>query len=259
MNFKEKLTQIFKNILFYLSVPKCVGCKTRLSISDGPICPECLREYENVKTMNCSLCSKQLSECSCSNAYLKKNHIHHLVKIFRYVHRDPIPSNNLIYSLKRDNRRDVLDFLTDELEKSIRASVMDPEKCIFTNVPRRQSTVRKYGIDHAAELSRSVAKRFGAEYRVLLHSKSKRAQKKLSGSERMLNANYSLKKNADSLEKKAVILVDDIVTTGASMGKCASLIYTLGPSKIIGAAISIAYKDPYKPFDQSDRFLYKKG
>jgi len=250
MNFKT----IRDRILYYLSVPKCVGCGTRLSINEGPLCNSCLKEYENVKERNCSVCAKRLENCTCSNKYLEAHYVRKLVKVYRYVHRDDLPSNRLIYSLKRDNRKDVLDFLSDELAAALSNSVNNIDKCVFVNVPRRRETALKYGIDHAQLLAKSLAKRFSATYYQPIISKTKKAQKKTVGSERIKNAEFKLKKSAKSLSGKTVIIVDDIVTTGASMGACASLIRALGTKKILGAAVSVAYKDKYIPLDQNDRF-----
>lgn len=249
------LKEFKDNVFFYLSVPRCVGCKERLSKSDTALCPDCLREYREIKKRNCSLCSKTLDFCSCTNKYLDAHYVHKLIKVFRYVERDSLPSNNLIYSLKRDNRKDVLDFLTDELSAAISNSIKQPGEYVFINVPRRRKEAAKYGIDHARLLAKSLAKRFSAEYYQPLISKSKKAQKKTSGQERVSNAKFKLKRRAKDLKGKSVIIIDDIVTTGASMGACAALIRALRPKKILGASVSIAFKDAYVPFSREDRFL----
>ena len=116
----------------------------------------------------------------------------------------------------------------------------------------------KYGIDHAELLAKSLAKKLSAQYYQPIISKSKKAQKKTSGEERLKNAQFKLKVRAKSLSGKTVIIVDDIVTTGSSMGACAMLLRGLGAKKIIGATISIAYKDMYIPLNTDDRFLTKK-
>lgn len=213
------------------------------------LCPECLNEYNNIKVRTCSVCFKDLNLCTCANHYLKAHYIKSLVKVFRYAQRDDLPSNKLIYSLKRDNRKDVLDFLTNELETSIRASYKNVQSFVFTNVPRRRNSVIKYGIDHAALLSKSLAKRFSATYYQPIISQSKSQQKKTSGEERIKNATFKLKRNAENLTGKTVIVLDDVVTTGASMGACAMLLRGLGAKKIIGASIAIAFKDEYTPFE----------
>ena len=108
-------------------------------------------------------------------------------------------------------------------------------------------------------LAKSVAKHFSAQYYQPLYSNSKHEQKHMSSIDRMKNANFKLKRNAKYLNGKNVILFDDIVTTGASMGSAAMLLRALNAKKIVGAVIAIAYKDDYTPLNTEDRFLpYKK-
>lgn len=253
MNIKE----LGRSILFYLSVPKCVGCREKLSINESALCNKCLTEYEDVKKRNCSVCGRMLYECSCSNEYLERHYVTKLFKVFRYVRIDPLPSNNLIYSLKRDNRNDVLNFLADELYLSLSKEYKVGDSIVFTNVPRRKKAVVKYGMDHSALLAKALAKRFSAEYYQPFISKTRKAQKKLMADERKKNAVFEIKRRAHDFEKKTVIIVDDIVTTGASMAAVAMLSKALGAKKIVGAAISIAYKDKYQKFDTNDRFKEK--
>lgn len=250
MNFKT----IKDSVLFYISVPKCVGCKIKLSRSDVALCPDCLKEYDNIKQRNCSICAKPLDFCTCTNKYLDSHYIHKLIKVFRYVQREPLPSNNLIYSLKRDNRRDVLEFLSRELIDAISHSIINVNECVFTNVPRRREARSKYGFDHAKLLAKYIANHFSAQYYQPIISKAKISQKKTLGRDRIKNATFKLKTKTKDLTGKTVIIVDDIVTTGSSMGACATLIRALGAKRIIGAAISIAYKDMYTPINREDRF-----
>ncbi len=236
-----------QKILFYLSVPKCVCCSERLDIDDGGLCKRCAAEYSEVKMRNCSRCARILSECTCSNKFLEKHHVKRLIKVYRYVqHHENVASNSLIYSLKRDNRGDVLDLLSSELETAVRNSIENPSDFIVTNVPRRRKAIKKYGIDHAKLLAVALARRLGCEYRSLLISKSKRPQKSMHGEERIGNAEFKIKRV--SLKSKRIILVDDIATTGASLGACAELLHSVGARETVGAVISVAYKDEYTPF-----------
>ncbi len=244
-NMKKSL---FRKILFFLSVPKCVCCGEKLDINDNGLCKKCMIEYDEIKLRNCSRCSKILSECSCSNNFLKTHYTKKLIKVFRYVkHHENIAANSLIYSLKRDNREDVLSFLSCELEAAVRVSVPNPEKYIVTNVPRRRKAIKRYGIDHAALLAKALAKRLGCRYESYLKSKSKLAQKTTYGEQRISNAEFDIK--AKDLKGKSIIIVDDICTTGASIGSCAALLHSIGVKEIIGAVISVAFKDEYIPFE----------
>lgn len=251
MNFLDK-------ILFYVSVPKCVFCGERLEIEESALCSKCKSIYFDSKERQCSVCLKPLYYCTCPNHYLESHFIHKHIKVFRYLPGEETPGNTLLYKLKRDNRRDVIKFLADELTKSISESVKIDENVIFTSVPRRRAAKVKYGFDHAKMLAIATAKNFGAEYRALLKSKAKTAQKKADSPEmRMENAVFKLKGKNTDLTNKTVIIIDDIVTTGASLGNAAFNIKTLLPKKIIGASVAIAYRDKYVPFSKEDRFNIK--
>ena len=239
MNIKS----IMDRVLFALSVPKCVCCKTRLNYGENALCLKCSAKFEEFKTRNCSRCARKLNMCNCSNEFLEAHYIRRAIKCFRYLNRnEATPGNALIYSLKRDNRSDVLKRCADELEFAIRNSVANPDSYIFTNVPRRKSAIIEHGIDHSALLAGELAKRFNAQYIPLLKSNAKKPQKSLETYDRFKNADFYISKNID-LTGRAVIIVDDIITSGASMGKAASLIRSLGSREIIAASLAIAYKD----------------
>ena len=248
MTLKEK-------IMFYLSVPKCTSCKTRLEIHERALCTKCKNEYDNFIKRNCSICAKPLYECTCTNEYLDAHYVHEVIKVFRYIIKDDLQTNSLIYSLKKDNRRDVVEFLSDELTASIVTSVKNPEAYVITSIPRTPKSIVKYGIDHARLLAEAVARKLGAKYVKTLTSKSK-TQQKAAGSreERIKNTDFRIRKSANKIKDKNIILIDDVITTGASMGHAATLLKGVGAKKIIGAALAVAYKDRYVRFDISDRF-----
>lgn len=158
-----------------------------------------------------------------------------------------LPLNAPIYSLKRHHRQDVIEFCASEMAESVKNAFPKAKCYIITNVPRSNSSIIKYGYDHAEMLAKEVAKKVGAEYQKLLKSDVKMEQKKLHGESRMQNAKFSVIKDVD-LSGKTVLIIDDIVTSGASMGEAAMLVRGLGAKRIMGAALGIAYKDKYTPF-----------
>jgi predicted amidophosphoribosyltransferase len=157
-----------------------------------------------------------------------------------------MPANYLIYSLKQDNRSDVLDFLSAELSGAIKNSLdLSSGDYVVTNVPRRKRAIVDFGYDHARELARRVADILGLEYVEILESKSKKAQKTVFGDERRRNAIFDYICDDDfTLKGKCVILIDDIVTTGSSITNCATLIKALRPKSIVAASLGVAYKEP---------------
>ena len=238
-----KRFNLMDRVLFALSVPTCVACHKRLSYGQMAFCPECSTIFDDFRTRNCSRCAKILSECDCSNEFLSSHYVKKVVKCYRYLDRDEAkPGNALIYSLKRDNRLDVLNVCRDLLIGALKNANIDFKNCIFINVPRRKAAIIEYGIDHSEMLARAIAKSFRARYIPLLSSKAKRPQKSLETTERFKNAEFYLNRKPN-LSGKTVIIVDDIITTGASVGKAAAYVRSLGCKDIIAATLAIAYKD----------------
>ena len=248
MKFKD----FIRKTMFYLTVPSCVGCGEKLSVNETALCSSCLQSHLLLKSRDCSRCFNTYDKCACTNKHLRNHKIKRMIKIFRYIQDESgSPSNNLIYTLKRNNRRDVVDFLADELTRSIKFSLPDFQEFMITNVPRRPSAIRKYGYDHAAVLAKAIAKRLGIEYKSLLKSKTKKAQKKLTYTERRENARTLAKKSFD-LKGKRIIILDDVVTTGSSLSSAADVLKSLGAKELVGASVSVAYKDEYTPFPKSE-------
>jgi len=238
---------IFKLIKYYITVPRCVGCGEVLDIDDRGLCKACLTEYTEMKKRECSRCAKPLYECSCANKFLENHYVKRHAKVFRYLkHKDKNVSNALIYSLKRENRQDVLELLGDELAVAIENMIGIDRDLVVTSVPRRRRAIVRFGIDHARLLAQNVAQKLGLEYKSMLRSRSKRPQKKLVDRERIRNAEFDVK--AAPKKGQRIIIVDDIVTTGASMGSCAALLHSHGAGEILGASLAAAYKDKYEPF-----------
>lgn len=238
-------TERIKDALFYwFGVPTCVGCGTRLSRDESVFCVVCAREYEQERNRNCSRCAQVLSRCVCPNRYLDRHRVHRLIKIARYRKGEQDrPQNRLVYSLKQEHRRDVIRFLAKEIAGAARAVTDTPQDWLVSCVPRRTGAVSHYGFDHAADLARAVAKELGAQYRSLLRSLAKRAQKEVERRQRCSNATFALLRPSLSIERARILLVDDVVTSGSSMGNAAMLLYGAGAKEVIGAAFCIAYPD----------------
>ena len=185
---------------------------------------------------------KKLEECSCTNFYMSMHYVRGLAKVYRYRYSEEFEAaNSVLFRLKHINRNDALDFVAEEVFKAIIISFPHlDENTVVTHIPNRKKAIKKYGFDHAELLARSIAEKLGAEFVPLLISLSKKPQKETSGEERFLNANFKLIYE-NELVNKNVLIVDDIVTTGASMGNAAALIRGLRPKGIYGACFGIAY------------------
>ena len=113
------------------------------------------------------------------------------------------------------------------------------EKTPIVPVPPRPGKIKEKGWDQVDELANILKKEALVEVRKdLLLRKSQGQQKKLGRSQRLGEggAVYQLREGAGNIPKE-VVLLDDIVTTGATMEKCAWLLKSAGVQKVHGLAL----------------------
>ncbi len=239
MKFKELLSRLS----FLVSVPRCVCCQEKLDYEDQALCSACAEEYQaTLSEDRCPECAELLFECSCPNKLLLKSHVRVLKKLFRYSpSKENKPHTSLIFALKRNNREDVISLCAYELASVIAPIIKEGREYLITNVPRRNRHILKYGYDHAELLSIKIGNILNIGHTAPLISKTKKAQKKLDYKSRISNVSYKIKKPVD-LSGKYVILIDDIVTSGASMAVAADMLYSLGAKQVIGASLAISYR-----------------
>ena len=123
------------------------------------------------------------------------------------------------------------------------------ENCIFcdiiTWVPLSRARFRKRGYDQARLLAEYVAGHLGLEAQPLLKKlRNNKAQSSLND-EKARKANvkdvYILTGDA-SLEGKRILIIDDVVTTGATMSECAGVLKKAGAAAVTGLTVASAGK-----------------
>jgi ComF family protein len=102
-------------------------------------------------------------------------------------------------------------------------------------VPLHRSRERERGFNQASELSKHFAKlaRIPVERHWLLRTRPTKVQAGLSRRERRLNMSGAFAvSNQAELAGKALLLVDDVFTTGATLNECAKILREQGASRV---------------------------
>lgn len=234
----------FHGLIERLIVSKCPSCGRVVKYS-GTLCPECLFEYKKERAKICGVCRLPAWECICQNENLlsPKETSLNLRSLVFYDYENKI-FMNLLYRLKRDTDRGAEKFFARELAAGISKIILEKsESCRdwrITYPPRTKNSKRKYGFDQSEGLARRISKYTGVGFEkdVFVH-KGKALQKTLSGKDRAKNAksSYALSENADVKGKKYFI-VDDVVTTGSTVGSCRMLLLKAGAAEALPVSVS---------------------
>ena len=238
-----------------LFFPKsCPGCGELLDFrgfgkqkpEETPLCKSCHAKWESEKQERCGICGVPVSSCLCMTEELRRAGCLGFCKLSYYRHgtRDPVP-NRLIFQIKDHRNRAAVRFLAKELVPTIRdmlkQQAIPPEETVLTYLPRGLSARFESGTDQAKSLCRALSEELKIPALRLIGRAPLRnkQQKRLSFSQRKKNAQKTFYARTDPrAEGKYVVLIDDIVTTGAGMAVCAKRLRKAGVHAVFCAAIA---------------------
>ncbi len=113
---------------------------------------------------------------------------------------------------------------------------------LLTWVPTARLRILRRGYDQVALLAQAVGRELGCKpVRLLRKCRNNPPQSGISGqAERRANVLGAYKAvNKELLAGKRILLLDDVVTTGATAGECARVLLTAGASKIFLGTVAV--------------------
>ena len=224
MHFFDKVKELF--------FPRiCLSCGKEKAEKDG-LCAGCRRIYESEKYTLCRRCGRYNCRCHCPPSE-KSPDVFSYLSVFPY--RENTPGGRLILTVKNRKHKGAIGLLGGDMAKSLyNGCILRSDACVCW-APRSREAIVENGTDQAKELARAVAKECSLPLVPALRRRRGGAQKELNAKERVVHAqkSYALSKKCPDLTGRQVILVDDIVTTGASLAACASLLKEKGAAQII--------------------------
>ena len=149
----------------------------------------------------------------------------------------------LVHRLKFERQREAAIVISELIITALPHRDFD----VVTITPTATSRVRQRGFDHGKLLGLNVAQQLRLPYRQLLFRRSQGRQLGHSRAERMeqARANYG---TTTSLTGQRVLLVDDVISTGATLITAVGLLQEAGATQVWAAVLADNYrvKDFYK-------------
>ena len=229
--------------------PKCTSCSTLLGIDvpeEQALCDDCQRLWESEALETCGVCAKRVGDCACLTERMQKARCQGFYKLVYYVPSRKAPvQNRLIYAVKQTRDRRSVAFLASELwstmERLLREEKLERNRVILTYLPRSAMARLQYGTDQAKMLAKELGRLSGLPVESLIRRKGGRAnsQKKLDPIARYQNAKSAFEISEGSeIKGRVIFLIDDIVTTGASMAVGTRLLRKMGAREVYAFAVA---------------------
>lgn len=234
--------------------PRCAACHQLLPFDadggDTVLCPDCRGEWEREKLRKCPECGRAMIDCICMPDNLRNAGC---AGLFRLTEYDAVnfygTVNSVVNNLKRSNNKDDFNFFADQIASALKIKLtkyaLEPEDVIVTYAPRSRSAKSDYGFDQSELISREVSLSMAAAHHRLINRRFRlfdMRQKMLGAYGREVNARRALSVGnpTESLKGRSVVVVDDVITTGATTSVCVEILRSMGVGTVFCACISTA-------------------
>lgn len=227
---KKKVFEPLINLIF---PNKCAHCE---KFTREALCEDCRKGLRLHNFGVCSVCGKTHKNCICKGSVPYRR----CVSAYNYSDK---AVHSLIYKLKNQGNVVTVDFLANAMLNRINDEFSDVKFDYITYVPTAKSKAARKGFDHAHLLAKSISQKMKLK---LISPPIKRtgffSQKSLSKSERYKNANKAFKNTSKKISG-TVLLVDDVLTTGATLYTCAALLKLAGAAEVYCATAATVEKE----------------
>jgi len=155
------------------------------------------------------------------------------------------PIKNALHHLKYDNDLGIADILAGKLSDHLQDLEWPID--LVVPVPLGKERRKERGYNQSAMLAYPLAIKLGLKYssRLLKRIRETGSQVDLTREERRKNVNGAFFVEKGLVEKKVVLVVDDIITTGATMQECARALLDAGAKEVYSLSIARTVKRLY--------------
>ncbi len=211
-----------KNLLGLFFPNRCIFCR-QIVASDQHICESCKENHLPQEITREIVWPECPTPILCQSVYAYCGEVKRSILDFKFHG-------------KRENAGFYADVLKEMLFPHPHTLHID---CI-TDVPLSKKRKQERGYNQSELIARELSCLLEIPYRPVLEKiKQNEAQHTLSAKERQENVQgvYQVKRK-ETVQHKSILLVDDVVTTGATLGACAAALYAQGAAEVRAVAIA---------------------
>jgi len=223
---------MFKFIKDIIAPKKCYSCKKEWYF----LCDKCTYNIDRF-TPYCYICKRKSNNFDIHDKC--KNNIFY-DKIIVFAHYHDFFIKRLIKKSKFHSTKDILEDLWDYLYDSLilNENIQNKDNYVIISVPMYFLRRFKRGYNHSELLAKQVANNIWIEYKnnIIKKIKNTNQQSKLNKNDRVKNLENTFKvnkKNLNKINNKAIIIVDDVISTWTTINEISKILKNIWIKKVI--------------------------
>ncbi len=238
------LMHLFKDLIDLILPPLCCICKRRLKSEENIICNDCYSRTRLIAPPYCERCGRPLPSPDIKVCHTCITEQHPCSYIRGASPYDGI-TENLIILLKYNGKRGTAKTLGKLMTRVISKEDTYTNCEIIVPVPLHRTRKRERGYNQAELLGEKLSAELNLPLisNALIRMRATPSQTKLPSEKRQKNVKDAFavnKRTAELIKDKTVLLVDDVMTTGATLNECARTLLKGGVKEVLGIVCAIA-------------------
>lgn len=200
------------------------------------LCAACTQQLPRLPGSRCAVCAVPVAGAVCGACLAHPPHYDEVTAVFSYVH----PLDALVQAFKYGGNLALATLLGDALGQTA-AALAAPRPDLIIPMPLTAQRLRERGFNQALELARRVSAATGIPVAAGICRKvvETRPQAALPWRERAKNVRGAYVCDAD-LQGRKVAVIDDVMTTGATLNELAKNLKHAGAARVSGWVVARA-------------------
>jgi len=230
--FRETILPMYE----FLFPPVCFACGGDMARSMGRICSDCQQAMTRPRSedMDMQIALGRLRETA---------RVSDLIVLYRFEKEGPL--QHLLHQLKYGGARAIGEELGRDLGSEILLREGSSRTPVLVPIPLHHAKRRERGYNQAACICRGIARVTGWTVRsdAVRRIRYTGTQTKLDIEARRRNVEDVFevgRRGKEIVRDREVFLVDDVLTTGATLGSCASALLKAGAGGVTACAVGLA-------------------
>jgi len=221
----------------------CICCNSKLSSSELLVCNNCRANF------------KRVEDETLQNEYKRKFIDNHLISDFysHLIFEKESEIQTLIHSLKYNGKFLVGQMLGTLIAKEARNKINSWHCDVIIPIPLHPLKKATRGYNQAYYIAKGISKTLGIPILAngIKRIKMTKTQTKLNAIQRKENMHGAFKiRRKKNIQNKNILLIDDVITTGATVKECAKSLIKNNASKVFALSVAIANPNLQPTFSQ---------
>ena len=220
-----KIKEIIKNLINQLYPEKCILCGQ--NSEEYNLCKTCLKSIK----FSTDFHKRIINSVQIYSPFFYQNNIQKLILNYKFKHKKSLYKlfSNLLFNY----------YNSCELKE-----ILNPQNTIIVGIPSYKDRKNKRGYDHINLIVEEFSKLSNISYshKIIEKIKYTKPQHNLTYKERYENIKNSFKINSENINKSNILIIDDIVTSGATANEIINMFKSFENLNIYFLSLSVVEK-----------------